>query len=184
MMMDFHCDSLQLNFLAGQSDQLEAKVQVKPDFSASPWYAKIIFVLQNLQPPAGLRKTISRSVKLKAAKFCIIEQYLYWKDLGGILLNCLLENEAQHMTKEFHEGDCGGHHSWKVTANKNMRAGFHWHLLFSYVYKETTRCHQCQIFYGKMKVVSLPQPYISRSTFPAMRVGFHWGNKSQLLKTT
>ena len=98
---------------------------MNPNFSASPWYADIIFVLQNLQPPAGLSKTWARSVKLKSVKFCIIEQYLYWKDSRGILLNCLLENEAQNMAKEFHEGDCGGHHSWKVTANKILRAGFY-----------------------------------------------------------
>ena len=69
MMTDSHCDSLQLNFLAYQSDWVEAEVQVKPDFSASPWYADIIFVLQNLQPLVGLSKTRARSVKLKAAKF-------------------------------------------------------------------------------------------------------------------
>ena len=84
---------------------------MKPNFSASPCYADIIFVLHNLQSPAGLSKTRARSVKLKDVKFCIIEQYLYWKDPRGILLNCLLENEAQNMAKEFHEGDCGGHHS-------------------------------------------------------------------------
>ena len=84
MMTNSHCESsLQLNFLACQSDRVEAEVQVKPDFFTSPWYADIIFVLQNLQPPAGLRKTQARSVKLKAAKFCIIEQYLFWKDLRG-----------------------------------------------------------------------------------------------------
>ena len=70
-------------------------------------------------------------------------------------MNCLLENEAQHIAKEFHEGDCGGHHYWKVTANKIMREGFYWPLLFSDVYKEMTKCHQCQIFEGRRKVVSL-----------------------------
>ena len=57
MMTDFHCDSLQLKFLASQSDRVEAEMQVKPDFSTSPWYADIVFVLQNLQPPAGLSET-------------------------------------------------------------------------------------------------------------------------------
>ena len=161
MMTDSHCDSLQPNFLAGQSNQLDAEVLVKPDFSMSPWYADIVFVLQNLQPPAGLSKARARYVKLKAVKFCIIEQYLYWKEPGGILLNYLLENEAQHIAKEFHEGDCGGHHSWKVTANKILRARFYWPSLFSYVYKETTKCHQCHIFEGKRKVVSIPLNPIS-----------------------
>ena len=84
------------------------------DFATSPWYSDIVHVLQNLQAPAELSKTRERLVKLKATKFCIINQYLYWKDPGSVLLNCLLENEAQHTVKEFHKGDCGGHHSWKV----------------------------------------------------------------------
>ena len=134
---------------------------MKPEFFTSPWNADIVFVLQNLQPPVRLSKTHARSIKLKAAKFCIIEQYLYWKDLDGILLNCLLENEAQHMAKEFHEGDCGRHHSWKFTANKILRAGFYWPTLFSNVYNKMTKCHQCQIFKGRRKVVSLPLNPIS-----------------------
>ena len=97
-----------------------------PDFSISPSYADIVYVLQNLQPPAGLSKTIARSMKLKAAKFCILNQYLYWKDPGGVLLNCLLENEAQQISNDFRKGDWGGHHSWKVAANKILREGFYW----------------------------------------------------------
>ena len=31
-------------------------------------------------------------VKLKYVKFYILNGYLYWKDPGGVLLNCLLEN--------------------------------------------------------------------------------------------
>ena len=114
-----------------------------PDFSMSPWYYDIVYVLLNLQAPARLSKTRPRSVKLKFAKFCILNQYLYWKYPGGILLNFLLENEAKQTTKEFHKGDCSGHHSWKVKTNKILRAGFYWPSMFSDVYKETTTCHQC-----------------------------------------
>ena len=81
MMTDSNCDSLKLNFLSCQLNQLDTEVQVMPDFSISPWYADIVYVLQNLQPPTGLSKTRARSVKLKAAKFCILNQYLYWKIL-------------------------------------------------------------------------------------------------------
>ena len=94
MMTESNCDSLQLNFLSDQLNQLDTEVQVMPDFSISPWYADIVYVLQNLQPPTGLIKTRARSVKLKAGKFCILNQYIYWKDPCGVLLNCLLENEA------------------------------------------------------------------------------------------
>ena len=64
------------------------------EFVASPWYSNIVHVLRNLQAPARLSKSRARLVKLKAAKFCIINRYLYWKDPGGVLLSCLLENEA------------------------------------------------------------------------------------------
>ena len=63
----------------------------------------------------------------------------YWKDLGGILLNCLLEDESRHTIEEFHKGDYGGHRSWKLTANNILRAGFYWPSLFSDVYKEITK---------------------------------------------
>ena len=58
-----------------------------------------------------------------------------------MLLNCLLENEAQQIAKDFHEGYCVGHHSWKVTANKILGVGFYWPSVFLDVYKETTKCH-------------------------------------------
>jgi len=43
---------------------------------------------------------------------------LYWKDLGGVLLNCLVEEEAKQVMEYFHKGDCRGHIFWKTTANK------------------------------------------------------------------
>ena len=38
MMTDSNYDSLQLNFLSGQLNQLDTEVQVMPDFSISPWH--------------------------------------------------------------------------------------------------------------------------------------------------
>ena len=114
-----------------------------PGFSMSPWYSYIVFVLQNLEAPAGLSKIRARSVKLKSSKFCILNQYLYWKDPRGFLLNCLLENEVKQTMKELHKGDYGGHHSWKVTTNNILSTSFYRPSMFSDVYKETTTCHQC-----------------------------------------
>jgi len=61
--------------------------------------------------------------------------YLYWKDLGGILLNCLLAKEAKKTIKELHHGVCGGHHYWKETMNKILTTGFYWSTMLSNVYK-------------------------------------------------
>jgi len=83
---------LEINFIAYLStNSEEEKVpQVSQKFLDSPWYADIIYVLINLQAPPELRKTKAGFLKLKEEKFCILNQYLYWKDPGGILLSCLL----------------------------------------------------------------------------------------------
>jgi hypothetical protein len=157
---NFH--ALDINFLAAVDEQEEQETpNVKEVFLNSPWYADLIFVLHNLQAPPGLTKTKARFIKLKALKYCILDENLYWKDPGGILLNFLLKDEADKVLQDFHEGDCGGHLSWKTTANKILRAGFYWPTLFADVHKKVTSCHKCQIFEGKRKLFPLPLKPIS-----------------------
>ena len=60
MMTNSNCESLQLTFLTNHLNQLDTEVQVMPNFSVSPWYSDIVYVLQNLQAPAGLSKTRAR----------------------------------------------------------------------------------------------------------------------------
>eukprot|EP00253_Pinus_taeda_P027916 PITA_27916 len=93
-------------------------------FSLSLWYSDIIYVLKNLSPPPGMTRNKARTLKLKVAKFCILNVALYWKDPDGILLNCLVEKEAKKVMEDCHQGDCGGHLFWKTRANKILRAGW------------------------------------------------------------
>jgi len=93
-----------------------------------------------------MAKNKCRTLKLKVAKFCIMNNALYWKALGGVLPNCLVEEEAKHVMDDFHKGDCGGHLFWKTTTNKILRARYYWTTLFADVYKTVTSCHECQIF--------------------------------------
>jgi hypothetical protein len=53
--------------------------------------------------------TRARSLKLKAIKFYILNQNLYWRDPAGILLKFLDENESKQVTTDMHMGVCGGH---------------------------------------------------------------------------
>jgi len=123
-----------------------ATPQISQAFLDSPWYADITYVLLNLQAPLGLSRTKKRFLKLKAAKFCILDNALFWKNHEGILLNCLVKEEADKVLQEFHAGDCGGHLYWKATADKILRVGFYWPNLFTDVKKFVTACHKCQIF--------------------------------------
>jgi hypothetical protein len=117
LMAQSDCDVVGMNFIVDLSEcpQEEKTAQVSQEFIDSPWYADIIYVLENLQAPPGVSKTKARFLKLKAVKFCILDNSLYWKDPGGILLSCLLEDDAKRAIQEFHKGDCGGHHYWKTT---------------------------------------------------------------------
>ena len=120
--------------------------QVHLDFVSSSWYKEIIYVLQKLQGPPKLSKAQTRSIKLKATKFCIMGEYLYWKDPGGVLLKYLLQEEAKEKMQEFHKGDYGGHLYWKTTNHKILRSSFYWPTLFANTYKKVSTCHEGQIF--------------------------------------
>ena len=83
--------------------------EINESFSDSPWYADIVFVLLNLQAPPRLSRTKARFLKLKAMKFCIIDNAHFWKYHGGILLNFFLKYEFDKVMEEFHASYCGGH---------------------------------------------------------------------------
>ena len=109
-MAESNCHALDINFTAQIDDQEEMVTpEISEEFSNSPWYEDIIFVLLNLEAPHGLSRTKSRLLKIKAVRFCILDNVLFWKDYSGILLNCLLKEEADKILEEFHAGDCGGH---------------------------------------------------------------------------
>jgi hypothetical protein len=91
------CDAMGMNFIVdlSESTQEEATMQVSQEFVDSSWYVNIIYVLNNLQAPPDINKTKAIFLKLKEVKFCILDNSLYWKDPGGMLLRCLLENDVK-----------------------------------------------------------------------------------------
>jgi len=110
LMAESNCRALYVNFIGALDDQEEMGTpQISEAFIDSPWYADIIFVLLNLQAPHGLSRTKGRFLKMKSMKYFIIDNALFLKDNGCILLNCLLKDEADKFMKKFHAGDFGGH---------------------------------------------------------------------------
>jgi len=85
----------------------------------------IIYVLENLQSPLGVSKTKARFLELKAIKLCILDNSLYQKHPGGILLSYLLEDDAKQAIQKFHKGDFRGHHYWKTTMHKILSVGYY-----------------------------------------------------------
>jgi len=150
------------NFQALDINELDNKHEmatphINQAFLQSPWYADIIYVLFNLQAPPRLSRTKKRFLKMKASKFCIVDNVLFWKNHECILLSCLTKDETDKVLKEFHAGHCGGHLYWKSTIDKILRAGFYWPSLFVDIKKFVVSCHKCQIFEGKRNFSSTPK---------------------------
>lgn len=124
-MEESNLHALDINMIAAMSEEDEdsSLVQVSEIFLHSPWYLDIVYVLQHLSPLLGMARNISKTLKLRAAKFCIMNNALYRNDLGGMLLNCLVEEEAKQVMHDFQKGDCGGHLCWKMMENKILRVG-------------------------------------------------------------
>ena len=102
-----------------------------------------------LRSPPDLSMTKAWALNLKSVKFFIIKNMLYWKDPSGILLRCLDEEESLQVMHQFHPSICGGHHYWKTTAHKILRAGYYWPVLFSDVCNFVKSCDKCQRLIGK-----------------------------------
>ena len=69
---------LDINLIVALFDVNEesSSLQVSEMFVLSPWYSDIIYVLQNLFAPLGMARNKARTLKLKAAKFCILNSAL------------------------------------------------------------------------------------------------------------
>jgi hypothetical protein len=135
-----NCRMLEINFVGvnAESDQhqisaekLNYDLQVSSHLADCEWYSHIIYFLQNLTAPPDMSKTQVRDLKLKAIKFCISDKMLFWKDPSGVLLRCINKEESVQTMTKFHSSECGGHHYWKTTAHKILRAGYYWPCLFS-----------------------------------------------------
>jgi hypothetical protein len=103
----------------------EPSLEVSANFSQSYWYKYIISYLQNFSCSPAWDKARARYINLKDVKYCILGGNLFWKYPKGILLNCLNEEETECIIIEFHKGVCGGHHAWRATAYKILRAGYY-----------------------------------------------------------
>jgi ribonuclease HI len=133
---------------------IEGKIEDK--FIASDWYKDIVTYLLTLKCPEGFSASKARTLKLHAVKYCISDKKLYWKDPLGFLLVCLVESETEEVINQFHEGVCGGHHAWRATAYKILRAGYYWPKLFPDVNAKVRTCNPCQFFAGKQKLPAMP----------------------------
>jgi hypothetical protein len=149
LLAESNCKALGISFINEQAESSNKNFQDALSLTTCSRYKDILYFLQELKPPDGMGKRKARALKLKVVRYCLIDQTLYWKDPLGVFLRCLDPQEAQKVTFDFHSGFCGGHHFWKTTTHKILRAGYYWPTLFPDVCREIRACTKCQKFSGK-----------------------------------
>jgi hypothetical protein len=178
LLVESNCKALGVNFIHTCSENQQVELsdtssQNSPLLVECTWYGNIIYFLQELRPPDGMGKIKARALKLKAIRYCLIDWVLYWKDPLGVLLRCLNPQETQRVMFDFHSSLCGGHHFWKTTAYKILRAGYYWPTLFADVCREVRACFKCQKFSGKQQLKSLPlKPVVASGPFQKWGLDF------------
>jgi hypothetical protein len=141
--LDFNALSKNITATKSEEDETEeTSLDVSAKFSQSDWYKDIIFYFQNFSCSPSWDKSRARSIKLKDIKNFILGENMFWKDLWGILLNCLTKEETEGIIFEFHKYVCGGHHAWRATAYTILRVGY----LFSDANRLVRACIECQMF--------------------------------------
>ena len=101
---------LDVNLISNIQGQIpNSNIQPYPDYLQSYWYRDIVYFLHNLSCWAEMEKSKVRAFKLKAARYCLIDNQIYWRDPARIILKCVDDNDAQRIMTELHRGACGGH---------------------------------------------------------------------------
>jgi hypothetical protein len=126
---------------AVEDQQVSAQVNLFTDpFTNSDWYQDIILYLEKLSYSPNFTKTQRPSLQLRAAKYCLWQGRLVWRNREGAILRCVDLEGSKELLKELHSRVCGGHFSARTTAHKIMRAGYYWPTLFKDAHSFVQAC--------------------------------------------
>ena len=71
-------------------------------------------------------KDEARKLRVRAAKYILIDEVLYKRGFSQPYLRCLTPDEVNYVLKEIHEGACGNHSGARSLIHKVIRAGYYW----------------------------------------------------------
>ncbi|XP_073137279.1 uncharacterized protein [Henckelia pumila] len=88
------------------------------------WKDEIIKYLSEGELP--LEQDKARKLRVRAARFTLIDGELYKRGYSQPYLKCLAFAQADYVLREIHEGICGNHLGGKALAGKALRQGYFW----------------------------------------------------------
>jgi len=77
-------------------------------------YVDLLFYLKNGYAPSNLSYKNECVLRLKEKHFDIINNVLFRRNYGSIILRCLEKTKAQKVLQELHDGPAGGHFVLKI----------------------------------------------------------------------
>ena len=76
-----------LNENPREVNMIEAKDELEPEMSKEAWMNPIIDYLKNCKEPED--KSEARKLRIKAARYTLLDEVLYKKSFSGLLLRCI-----------------------------------------------------------------------------------------------
>ena len=70
-------------------------------------------------------KDEAKKLRVKAARYVLINEVLYKRGFSQPYLRCLTPDEANYVLREIHEGACGNHSGARSLIHKVVRAGYY-----------------------------------------------------------
>ncbi|XP_059650273.1 uncharacterized protein LOC132296044 [Cornus florida] len=69
-------------------------------------------------------KEVTRQLRLKAAKYSLIEGQLFRRSHSGPYLKCLTPTESREVLRKLHERECRNHSGGRSLAHKALTQGY------------------------------------------------------------
>ncbi|KAL0313587.1 UNVERIFIED_CONTAM: Gag-Pol polyprotein [Sesamum radiatum] len=112
------------------------------DNLTSTWTTPIVrFLTEGILPEDNKE---AGKIKLRSARFVLIDGKLYRRGFSSPLLKCLNPDKAEYVLREVHEGSCGNHPGARSLARKVLRLGYYWPTIVKDALSLVQKCSPCQ----------------------------------------
>ena len=86
----------------------------------------------------------ARRLRLKAARYSLIEGELFRWSFDGPLLRCVREQDQEYVLQQLHSGVCGSHTGGRSLAHRILSAGYYWPYMMQKAKEFSRKCLKCQ----------------------------------------
>ena len=121
----------------------------------------IVSYLKDGKLPEG--KDEAKKLKIRAARYILINEVLYKRGFSQPYLRCLDPHEANYVLREIHERAYGNHSGARSLIHKVVRAGYYWPTVQADAKAYVKVCDQCQRF---SNIPRQPSEYLTPMTAP------------------